>query len=285
MLRRLSRQRIRRLPRGGLRARPARRAACPRTSTSPRAPARARSSASSATAASSAAASGSSTSASDRASSRSRRSARRRRRKGDDPLVRRATTSSARGSRTRSGATSRSTGSSMTSRTAQGHRPRRRPEMISRRDGSGRSAMAELRVREDPVRILRAARFAGPARFRRWTPDLYEAAARNHAADLDQVRRRRACSRRSTACWAARARPERSGCWTRSARSTVLLPEIAPLPPFFFTALERLERLGGNGPRPAVHPAVAHAGRAARAARRERPCSTKAGLRTTTRPT
>jgi len=103
----------------------------------------------------------------------------------------------------------------------------------------------ELRVREDPVRVLRAARFAGRLGFT-LDAELYEA-VRNHAADLTRSAPPRVLEeiyRLLASQGAARA----FRILDEVGAVTVLLPEIAPLPPFFFTALERMERLGGDGP-------------------------------------
>ena len=103
----------------------------------------------------------------------------------------------------------------------------------------------ELRVREDPVRILRAARFAGRLGFT-LDAELREAVS-NHAADLTRSAPPRVLEeiyRLLASQGAARA----FQILDEVGAVPVLLPEIAPLPPFFFAALERMERLGGDGP-------------------------------------
>jgi poly(A) polymerase len=105
----------------------------------------------------------------------------------------------------------------------------------------------ELRVQEDPVRILRAARFAGRLDFV-LDPGLREAAC-NHAADLTRSAPPRVLEeifRLLDSQGAAQA----FRILDEVGAVEVLLPEVAPLPPFFFEALERLERLDGDGPRP-----------------------------------
>ncbi|MHC4134190.1 MAG: polynucleotide adenylyltransferase PcnB [Planctomycetota bacterium] len=102
----------------------------------------------------------------------------------------------------------------------------------------------ERRVREDPVRILRAARFAGRLDFA-LDPDLREA-ARDHAADLTRSAPPRVLEeiyRLLGSQGAARS----FRLLEEVGAVPVLLPEVAPLPPFFFEALERMERLGGGG--------------------------------------
>lgn len=103
----------------------------------------------------------------------------------------------------------------------------------------------EQRVREDPVRILRAARFVGRLGFT-LDPDLREA-ARRHAADLNRSAPPRVLEEVYRLLDGQGAAP----AWRildEVGAVNVLLPEIAPLPPFFFEALERLDRLAADSP-------------------------------------
>jgi poly(A) polymerase len=105
---------------------------------------------------------------------------------------------------------------------------------------------AGQRVREDPVRILRAARFVGRLGFT-LEPDLREA-AKNHAADLTRSAPPRVLEEIYRLLGGQGAAPS----WRlldEVGAVEVLLPEIAPLPPFFFEALERMERLDDRAPR------------------------------------
>ncbi|MHC4971599.1 MAG: polynucleotide adenylyltransferase PcnB [Planctomycetota bacterium] len=106
----------------------------------------------------------------------------------------------------------------------------------------------ERRVREDPVRILRAARFAGRLDFE-LDPGLRDAAC-THAADLTRSAPPRVLEEIFRLLDGHGAAPS----WRildEVGAVDVLLPEVAPLPPFFFEALERLERLGGGRRDPA----------------------------------
>jgi len=99
---------------------------------------------------------------------------------------------------------------------------------------------AELRVREDPVRILRAARFAGRLGFT-LDPDLFEA-ARNHAGDLTRSAPPRVLEE-IYRLLGSQGAAQAFRLLDDVGAVPVLVPEVAPLPPFFFQALERLERL------------------------------------------
>jgi len=103
---------------------------------------------------------------------------------------------------------------------------------------------AEVRLREDPVRILRAARFAGRLRFE-LDPDLEEA-ARSHAEDLTKSAPPRVLEelyRLVSGRGAARS----FALLDDLGALRVLLPEISPLPDDFPAILERLEEHGrGN---------------------------------------
>jgi poly(A) polymerase len=101
----------------------------------------------------------------------------------------------------------------------------------------------DLRLREDPVRILRAAKFAGRLGFE-LTPEL-AAAARNHARDLEKAALPRVLEE------IYRLLSNRGGA--RAFRLleelgalAVLLPEISPPPESFYRSVEALEELSGG---------------------------------------
>ncbi len=101
----------------------------------------------------------------------------------------------------------------------------------------------DLRLREDPVRILRAAKFAGRLGFE-LTPELADA-ARSHARDLAKAAPPRVLEE------IYRLLSNRGGA--RAFRLleelgalAVLLPEITPLQESFYRAVEGLEELSGG---------------------------------------
>jgi poly(A) polymerase len=102
---------------------------------------------------------------------------------------------------------------------------------------------AETRVREDPVRILRAAKFAGRLDFQ-LAPDLV-AAARAHAQDLRKSAPPRVLEelyRLVSGRGAARA-------WRlldELGAVEAIAPELTPAPAWFLEALERLESVTGG---------------------------------------
>jgi poly(A) polymerase len=96
----------------------------------------------------------------------------------------------------------------------------------------------DVRLPEDPVRILRAARFAGRLDFE-LSNELLEA-ARRHAGDLEKAAPPRVLEelfRLLNSRGAARA----FRLLEELAALPVLLPEVSPLPEWFFEALRRLE--------------------------------------------
>ncbi|MHC4952428.1 MAG: polynucleotide adenylyltransferase PcnB [Planctomycetota bacterium] len=102
---------------------------------------------------------------------------------------------------------------------------------------------AELRLREDPVRALRAAKFAGRLEFD--CDEALTAAIRATAEDLSKTSPARVLEefyKLLSGHGSARAFAllEEWGCLK------VLLPEIAPLPAEFFEALERMEQESGG---------------------------------------
>jgi len=102
---------------------------------------------------------------------------------------------------------------------------------------------AETRLREDPVRTLRAAKFAGRLDF---SPDEeLEAALRTTAPDLDKAANARVLEE------IYRLVSGRGSARTFELLQTwgalpVILPEIEPLPEFFFDALRRVEQITGG---------------------------------------
>jgi poly(A) polymerase len=106
----------------------------------------------------------------------------------------------------------------------------------------------DLRLREDPVRILRAAKFAGRLGFE--LVDELREAARNHRGDLAKSAPPRVLEeiyRLLSGRGGARA----FRLLEELGALAVLLPEITPLPEAFLRAVEALEE-GGGGDRSAV---------------------------------
>jgi len=102
----------------------------------------------------------------------------------------------------------------------------------------------DVRLREDPVRILRAAKFAGRLGFE-LTPELREA-AKSHARDLAKAAPPRLLEE------VYRLLSGRGG--SRAFRIleelgalAVILPEISPPPDSFYKAVEALEEMSGGG--------------------------------------
>jgi len=99
---------------------------------------------------------------------------------------------------------------------------------------------AEMRLREDPVRALRAAKFAGRLDF---SPDQeLEAALRTTAPDLAKAANARVLEEfyRLVSGRGSRRTFELLQDW---GSLPVIVPEIEPLPDFFFEALRRVEQI------------------------------------------
>jgi len=102
---------------------------------------------------------------------------------------------------------------------------------------------AELRLREDPVRALRAAKFAGRLDFQ--CDDALQSAIRSTAGDLSKASHARMLEELYKLLSGHGSRHafrmlEEWGCLD------VLVPEITPLPAEVFDALERLSELSGG---------------------------------------
>ncbi|HEX5135705.1 MAG TPA: polynucleotide adenylyltransferase PcnB [Planctomycetota bacterium] len=102
----------------------------------------------------------------------------------------------------------------------------------------------DLRLREDPVRILRAAKFAGRLGFE-LTPELREAAT-NHARDLEKAALPRVLEE------IYRLLSGRGGATAFRILEDlgalrVILPELSPPPESFYASVEKLGEMSGGG--------------------------------------
>jgi len=103
---------------------------------------------------------------------------------------------------------------------------------------------ADVRLREDPVRILRAAKFAGRLGFE-LTPELRDA-ARNHARDLEKSAPPRVLEE-IYRLLSGRGGSRAFRILEELGALAVILPEISPPPESFYRAVEKLEEMSGGG--------------------------------------
>ncbi len=102
----------------------------------------------------------------------------------------------------------------------------------------------DLRLREDPVRILRAAKFAGRLGFE-LTPELRDA-ARVHARDLGKAATPRVLEE-IYRLLSGRGGAQAFRILEDLGAFSVILPELSPPPESFYASVERLSEMSGGG--------------------------------------